>query len=76
MTVGLLLVSKIFMTFGWYGHLKFKSLPLWIAIVLSWLIACLEDCFQVPDNRLSYGRLMTLTVFSFFSVLYLREDFR
>ncbi|MGQ9801315.1 MAG: DMT family protein [Candidatus Saccharicenans sp.] len=86
-TVSLLVVSNIFMTFAWYGHLKFKSLPLWKAIVLSWLIAFLEYCFQVPANRLGYGRLnaaqlktiqevVTLSVFSFFSVLYLKEEFR
>jgi hypothetical protein len=86
-TVALLVISNIFMTFAWYGHLKFKSLPLWKAIIFSWLIAFLEYCFQVPANRLGYGQLtaaqlktiqeiVTLTVFSFFSILYLKEDFR
>ncbi len=87
MTVVLLIVSNIFMTFAWYGHLKFKGLPLWKAILFSWLIAFLEYCFQVPANRIGYGRLtaaqlktiqeiITLTVFSFFSILYLKEEFR
>ncbi|MBC7362125.1 MAG: DMT family protein [Candidatus Aminicenantes bacterium] len=86
-TVALLVISNIFMTFAWYGHLKFKGLPLWKAIIFSWLIAFLEYCFQVPANRLGYGKLtaaqlktiqeiVTLTVFSFFSILYLKEDFR
>ncbi|HEK85554.1 MAG: DMT family protein [Candidatus Saccharicenans sp.] len=86
-TVVLLVVSNIFMTFAWYGHLKFKSLPLWKAIVFSWLIAFLEYCFQVPANRLGYGKLsaaqlktvqeiVTLSIFSIFSILYLKEDFR
>ncbi len=87
LTVGLLLISNIFMTFAWYGHLKFKHLPLWQAIIFSWMIAFFEYCFQVPANRIGYGRLnaaqlktiqeiVTLTVFSFFSVLYLKEQFR
>ena len=77
MTVVLLVISNIFMTFAWYGHLKFKGLPLWKAILFSWLIAFLEYCFQVQANRTGYGRLtaaqlktiqeiITLTVFSFF----------
>jgi len=86
-TVGLLTISNIFMTFAWYGHLRFKNLPLWKAIVFSWLLAFFEYCFQVPGNRLGYGRLnaaqlktiqeiITLSVFSVFSVAYLKEDFR
>ena len=50
-TVLLLLVSNIFMTFAWYGHLRFKEVPLWKAIIVSWLIALVEYCFQVPANR-------------------------
>ncbi|MDI6845794.1 MAG: DMT family protein [Candidatus Saccharicenans sp.] len=87
LTVGLLLISSIFMTFAWYGHLKYKHPPLWQAVIFSWMIAFLEYCFQVPANRIGYGRLnaaqlktiqeiVTLTVFSFFSVLYLKEHFR
>ncbi len=75
------------MTFAWYGHLKYKSAPLWIAIGASWLIAFAEYCFQVPANRFGHGEftaaqlktiqeIITLTVFSVFSILYLKEDFR
>jgi hypothetical protein len=54
-TVILLLVSNTFMTFAWYGHLKHRSMPLVSAIVVSWLIAFGEYCFQVPANRIGYG---------------------
>jgi len=83
----LLVISNVFMTFAWYGHLKFKSAPLWEVILVSWLIAFLEYCFQVPANRLgSYQfttaqlkviqEVITLLVFSGFSVLYLKEQFK
>lgn len=83
----LLTISNIFMTFAWYGHLKYKSTALWIVILVSWGIAFLEYCFQVPANRIGHGiynatqlktiqEVITLVVFSFFSVLYLKEDFR
>lgn len=83
----LLLVSNVFMTFAWYGHLKFKMEPLWKVIIISWLIAFLEYCFQVPANRIgSYEftttqlkviqEIITLTVFAAFSILYLKEQFR
>ena len=86
-TVVLLLVSNVFMTFAWYGHLRFKSAPLWLAIGVSWLIAFAEYCFQVPANRIGYGQfnaaqlktiqeVITLVVFSVFSILYLKEEFR
>ena len=86
-TIVLLTISNVFMTFAWYGHLKFKDSPLWIAIVVSWMIAFLEYCFQVPANRIgSYQfttaqlktiqEVITLVVFSVFSVTYLREEFR
>jgi uncharacterized protein (DUF486 family) len=86
-TIGLLTISNIFMTFAWYGHLRYKSSPLWAAIVVSWMIALLEYCFQVPANRIgSYQfstaqlktiqEVITLIVFSVFSVTYLREQFR
>lgn len=86
-TILLLLVSNIFMTFAWYGHLKFKSSPLWIVILVSWGIAFLEYCFQVPANRIGHGvftaaqlktiqEVITLVVFAGFSVLYLKEQFR
>jgi uncharacterized protein (DUF486 family) len=87
LTIGLLLVSNIFMTFAWYGHLKYRGAPLWTVILVSWGIAFFEYCFQVPANRFgSYHfstaqlkiiqEVITLTVFAFFSVLYLRESFR
>lgn len=75
------------MTFAWYGHLKFKNSPLWIVILVSWLIAFFEYCFQVPANRLGHGQfnaaqlktiqeVITLTVFSIFSITYLKEGLR
>jgi len=83
-TIILLTVSNIFMTFAWYGHLKHKNAPLFLVIVLSWLIAFFEYCFQVPANRFGHGiftaaqlktiqEVITLIVFLFFSVLYLKE---
>lgn len=83
----LLIISNVFMTFAWYGHLKFKHFPLWIVILASWGIAFLEYCFQVPANRLGHGtynaaqlktmqEIITLVVFSAFSILYLKEEFR
>ena len=83
----LLFASNIFMTFAWYGHLKFKSLPLWIVILLSWSIAFFEYCLQVPANRFGHTvfsatqlkvmqEVITLIVFAFFSVLYLKEKFK
>jgi uncharacterized protein (DUF486 family) len=50
-TVILLVISNIFMTFAWYGHLKFKTKPLAIVILISWAIALFEYIFQVPANR-------------------------
>lgn len=86
-TIILLTISNIFMTFAWYGHLKYKNSPLWIAILVSWGIALFEYCFQVPANRIGHGRfdaaqlktiqeVITLLVFCVFSVLYLKEDLR
>ncbi|MBE7018950.1 MAG: hypothetical protein E7413_03620 [Ruminococcaceae bacterium] len=82
----MLLVSNVFMTFAWYGHLKFKSTALWIVIFSSWAIALFEYIFQVPANRMGseyfttaqlkiIQEVITLTVFSVFSVLYLKEKF-
>jgi uncharacterized protein (DUF486 family) len=84
LTIVLLTISNIFMTFAWYGHLKHKSAPLVLTIVVSWGIAFFEYCFQVPANR--YGSRMfttaqlkviqevtTLAVFCGFSVVYLKE---
>jgi uncharacterized protein (DUF486 family) len=86
-TILLLTLSNIFMTFAWYGHLKYRNAPLFKVIVISWLIAFAEYCFQVPANRIgSYEfttaqlktiqEVITLTVFSFFSVLYLGEPLK
>ena len=83
----LLTISNIFMTFAWYGHLRFKSQSLWVVILVSWLIAFLEYCFQVPANRIGHEfysatqlkvmqEIITLTIFVFFSVWYLKEEFR
>jgi uncharacterized protein len=80
----LLLASNCFMTVAWYGHLKFKSAPLWIAIVASWGIAFFEYVLQVPANRIGYGSLsayqlkilqecITLAVFMGFAALVLGE---
>lgn len=73
------------MTFAWYGHLKYKSQPLLIVILVSWLIAFVEYCFQVPANRIGHGvlsaaqlkviqEIITLIVFSGFSICYLKES--
>lgn len=85
-TITLLLISNFFMTFAWYGHLKFKSSPLYIVILISWLIALFEYCFQVPANRIGHGyfsaaelktiqEVITLLVFALFSIFYLKESF-
>jgi uncharacterized protein (DUF486 family) len=86
-TIILLTISNVFMTIAWYGHLKYRSTPLWIVILISWGIAFFEYCFQVPANRWGYGQfnatqlktiqeVITLVVFSVFSIIYLKEDFR
>jgi uncharacterized protein len=86
-TIALLTISNIFMTFAWYGHLKYREVPLYKVIVISWLIAFFEYCFQVPANRIgSYEftaaqlktiqEVITLTVFAAFSVLYLKQPLR
>jgi uncharacterized protein len=80
----LLTISNIFMTFAWYGHLKFKHKALWLVILVSWLIAFVEYCFQVPANRIGSStfttaqlktiqEVITLVVFAVFSTLYLKE---
>ncbi len=83
----LLVISNIFMTFAWYGHLRYKDTQLPIVIIISWLIAFVEYCFQVPANRLGSSyftatqlkiiqEVISLSVFAVFSVLYLKESFR
>ncbi len=82
----LLIASNVFMTFAWYGHLKFKEQPLWIVVLASWGIALIEYCLAVPANR--YGsaiysgaelktmqEVITLGVFAVFSMTYLGERF-
>ena len=80
----LLIASNVFMTFAWYGHLKFKASPLWIAVMASWAIAFVEYWFAVPANRIGSAvysaaelktmqEVITLAVFAGFSVLYLKE---
>jgi uncharacterized protein (DUF486 family) len=86
-TVALLLVSNVFMTFAWYGHLKHRSSPLVAAVLVSWLIALGEYCFQVPANRIGYGQFtvyqlkiiqeaVTLVVFTAFAYLSMGEALR
>ncbi len=86
-TIGLLLLSNIFMTFAWYGHLKFKTSPILIVIFASWGIALFEYLLQVPANRIGHGyfsaaqlktiqEVITLGVFVVFSTLYLQEPIR
>jgi len=83
-TLILLFISNTFMTFAWYGHLKHRSAPIIEAILVSWLIALGEYCFQVPANRIGYGRFtgyqlkiiqecITLIVFVVFAYFYLDE---
>jgi uncharacterized protein len=80
----LLLISNVFMTFAWYGHLKYKDQALWLVILASWGIAFVEYCFAVPANRWGHGvytaaelktmqEVITLVVFAVFSVFYLGE---
>lgn len=87
-TAVLLTLSNVFMTFAWYGHLKFKQVALWIVILASWLIALLEYCFQVPANRIGHQagfstaqlkimqEIITLLVFCVFSITYLGEGLK
>jgi len=81
----LLVASNVFMTFAWYGHLKFKTAPLWAAVIFSWGIAFFEYWLAVPANRIGHTvysaaelktmqEVITLTVFVVFSVLYLGES--
>ncbi len=83
-TIVLLVLSNFFMTFAWYGHLKYRSSALWLAILASWGIAFFEYCLMVPANRMGYGRfslpqlkviqeVVTLLVFAVFTVTWMRE---
>ena len=80
----LLVASNVFMTFAWYGHLKFKAAPLYAAVLFCWLIAFVEYWLAVPANRIGHQvysaaelktmqEVITLCVFVVFSVLYLKE---
>jgi uncharacterized protein (DUF486 family) len=82
----LLVCSNAFMTVAWYGHLRVKGYPLWSVILVSWLIALPEYAFQVPANRLGYGRfsatqlkiiqeVISVTTFVVFGYFYLKESF-
>jgi uncharacterized protein (DUF486 family) len=86
-TIMLLTISNVFMTFAWYGHLKFKGAPLPTVIAVSWMIAFFEYCFMVPANRLGSAQfttaqlktiqeVITLVVFAGFSVMYLGEPLK
>lgn len=87
LTILLLTLSNVFMTFAWYGHLKFQSVPLWKAILVSWAIAFFEYCLMVPANRLGYRQftaaqlkmiqeVITLLVFCAFSLTYLQQPLK
>lgn len=87
LTIGLLLCSNLFMTFAWYGHLRFKAMSLPLAIVISWGIAFLEYCLMIPANRIGYGyfnaaelkgiqEIVSLSIFAVFSWCYLHESLR
>lgn len=83
-TISLLVISNLFMTYAWYGHLKtLKDHPLWIAIALSWFVALFEYCFQVPANRIGseyftlaqlkvMQEVITMVVFALFAIFYMQ----
>lgn len=86
-TILLLIASNIFMTFAWYGHLKFKEAALWKIILISWGIAFFEYMLMVPANRIGHGtfsvaqlktiqEVITLIVFGAFSILFLKEPLK
>lgn len=81
-----LLASNVFMTIAWYGHLRFKAVPLWQAVTVSWLIAYVEYWLAVPANRIGHSvysaaqlktiqEIVTLVIFALFSVWFLNEPF-
>jgi uncharacterized protein (DUF486 family) len=84
-TIFLLMLSNVFMTFAWYGHLKYgHGWPLWQAVLVSWAIALLEYCLAVPANRLGYVQfsgfqlkiiqeVITIAVFIAFGMFFLKE---
>src|SRR4051812_29328971 len=89
LTILLLTISNVFMTIAWYGHLKHTEFPLWKTILISWLIAFVEYCFQVPANRYGYTwdkwsapqlkviqEVITLIVFAVFTTVVLKDQLR
>ena len=88
LTIILLTLSNVFMTFAWYGHLKHKQAALWLVVLVSWGIAFFEYCLQVPANRIGHNagfsaaelktmqEVITLTVFVAFAWWYLKEPVR
>lgn len=81
-----LILSNVFMTIAWYGHLRFKAVPLWQAVTVSWLIAYIEYWLAVPANRIGHAvysaaqlktiqEIVTLLIFAGFSVWFLKEPF-
>ncbi|MDD6088003.1 MAG: DMT family protein [Desulfovibrionaceae bacterium] len=86
-TICLLIASNVFMSFAWYGHLRYRAMPLLAVIVISWGIAFFEYTLQVPANRIGYGyfsaaelkaiqEIISLSVFALFSTWYLGESLR
>tara|TARA_A100001391_G_scaffold183288_3_gene150420 strand:+ start:828 stop:1202 length:375 start_codon:yes stop_codon:yes gene_type:complete len=82
----LLIASNVFMTFAWYGHLKFPGAALWVVVLVSWGIAFFEYWLAVPANRIGYGtysaaelktiqEVISLSVFALFAIFYLGEKF-
>lgn len=83
----LLSISNIFMTFAWYGQLRFPHVAVWKLVLIGWSLALFEYCFAVPGNRIGYTvysaaqlktmqEIITLVVFGFFSVMYLGEPLK
>ena len=87
-TIVLLVLSNVFMTFAWYGHLKtLKGYPWWVAVLASWGVAFFEYLLQVPANRLGFGQfslgqlkiiqeIITLAVFVPFAIFFMKEKLR
>ena len=86
-TIGLLILSNVFMTYAWYGHLRdLRESPLWLAILASWGIAFFEYCLQVPANRIGSGsfelgqlkviqEIISMVVFMVFATFYMGRPF-
>nr|QGT50714.1 hypothetical protein Elusimicrob1349_1840 [uncultured Elusimicrobia bacterium] len=85
--IALLVVSNLFMTIAWYGHLKFKSHAIWLVVLASWGIAFFEYCLLIPANRIGHEyftvtqlkvmqEAITLLVFAAFAMWYFKESFK